>query len=457
MSDRPRFTLHIDQNKYLAEGGQKVHAILTVESDGAVGHVAEETEAAQVIIIDVSPSMHGVKIAEARKAAQAAIDTLRDGVLFAIVAGNDDAHLIYPATPTMVRASEYSRQAAKTVIELLRPSGAGTSIGRWLSMAARLLEACPRGVRHAILLTDGQDNEGDIAFTEALRRCAGRFTCDSLGIGEDWEPAQLRMVAHALLGTFDFVRDTSRLADHFRSLTRAAIPQAATLTSVKQMYPTELDLTGKRSAVNAQTGDYPTGSWGTEEREYQLCVEVPAGTIGQEIRAAWVKLVLPDTGEVVASGNVLAQWTDDLMLSTRISARVAHYTGQAELNQVIQEGLSARARGDLGTATARLALALRLAGESGRQETARLLDKMVEVDPGTGTARLRQGVARADEIALDTGTDRTTRMGTYAGGTETTNLTVSGQIYGVASSRVSGVASGRVSGGEGDDATTTKS
>jgi hypothetical protein len=260
------------------------------------------------------------------------------------------------------------------------------------------------------------------------------------------------MVAHTLLGTFDFVRDTTRLADHFRSLTKAAmgktvadlalrvwIPQAATLTSVKQMYPTELDLTGRRSEVNAQTGDYPTGSWGTEEREYQLCVEVPAGTIGQEIRAAWIKLVLPDTGEIVASGNVLAQWTDDLMLSTRISAKVAHYTGQAELNQLIQEGLSARAHGDLGTATARLALARRLAEDSGRQETVRLLDKMVEIDPGTGTARLRQDVARADEIALDTGTDRTIRMGTYAGGAATANHAVSGQTPEQASGRISRV------------------
>ena len=70
--------------------------------------------------------------------------------------------------------------------------------------------------------------------------------------------------------------------------------------------------------------------------------------------------------------------------STRINGKVAHYTGQAELHQLIQDGLSARVEGDLGVATARLARARQLAGDSGRTETAKLLDKVVEVDPARG-------------------------------------------------------------------------
>ena len=47
--------------------------------------------------------------------------------------------------------------------------------------------------------------------------------------------------------------------------------------------------------------------------------------------------------------DVLARWTDDTALSTRINPQVAHYTGQAELAAVIQEGLKARDAG--GTPT----------------------------------------------------------------------------------------------------------
>src|SRR5690606_16356705 len=171
---------------------------------------------------------------------------------------------------------------------------------------------------------------------------------------------------------------------------RVWVPQTATLKFLKQVSPTLLDLTGKRAEVNPLTGDYPTGAWGREEREYHLCVEVPPGQIGQEIRAGWVKLVRPDTGDVLASGNVLAQWTDDLALSTRINDKVVHYTGQAELHQLIQ--------------------ARQLAVESGREDTARLLDKVVEIDPVQGTARLVRNVDKADELELDTGSVRTSRL-----------------------------------------------
>ena len=57
-------------------------------------------------------------------------------------------------------------------------------------------------------------------------------------------------------------------------------------------------------------------------------------------------------------------WTDDEAQSTRINPHVAHYTGQAELADAIQEGLEARKDGDLDTATAKLGRAVKLAHES---------------------------------------------------------------------------------------------
>lgn len=423
MGDQPTFTLHIDQNKYLPLDGREVHAILTISSTGAVTTTTTApAEAAEVIIVDTSGSMSGGKIREARQAASTAVEALRDGVHFAVLSGTDKARVVYPRGQTLVRATAATRKEAKDAIARLSANG-GTSIGEWLLLADRLLSAHPDAIRHAILMTDGQNNEGPERFAGALARCSGRFVCDSLGVGSDWAPAELRKVAEALLGTFDFVRDQGDLAEFFRRITQTSmsktvaelamriwVPQTARLAFVKQVSPTLIDLTGKRTDVNPLTGDYPTGSWGAEEREYHLCVEVPPGRIGSEIRAGWVKLVRPDTQEVLASGNVLAQWTDDLAQSTRINGKVAHYTGQAELHELIQEGLSARAAGAVDVATARLARARQLAAESGRADTARLLDKVVEVDPRSGTARLRPNVDKADEIELDTGSVRTSRL-----------------------------------------------
>ncbi|MBB6554210.1 vWA domain-containing protein [Nonomuraea rubra] len=423
MGDQPAFTLNIDQNKYLPLDGREVHAILTIGSTGAATAEAVPAEAAEVIIIDTSGSMSGSKIREARQAAATAVRTLRDGVHFAVVAGTERAKVVYPGGhANLVRASPATRAEAERAIGRLSAHG-GTAIGEWLKLAGHLLTAHPSAIRHAILMTDGQNNERPEVFASVLAGWSGKFVCDSLGVGDDWAPAELRKVAEAMLGTFDFVRDQGDLPEFFRRLTQTSmsktvaelslrvwVPQTAQLKFVKQVSPTLLDLTGKRTDVNPLTGDYPTGSWGTEEREYHICVEVPPGQIGQEIRAGWVKLVRPDTQDVLATGNVLAQWTDDLAQSTRINRKVAHYTGQAELHELIQDGLSLRAMGDVEAATARLAKARQLAEESGREDTARLLEKVVEVDPATGTARLRRNVDKADEIELDTGSVRTSRL-----------------------------------------------
>lgn len=159
-------------------------------------------------------------------------------------------------------------------------------------------------------------------------------------------------------------------------------------------------------------GDYPTGAWGTESRDYHLCVEVEPGAVGQEMLAARVSLIL-NTAQgprTLGQGLVRAIWTGDEALSTRISRHVAHYTGQAELAQAIQDGLEARKAGDDSTAAARLGQAVALAHESGNQDTADLLAKVVDViDPATGTIRLKAKVADADEMALDTRSTKTVR------------------------------------------------
>ena len=97
-------------------------------------------------------------------------------------------------------------------------------------------------------------------------------------------------------------------------------------------------------------------------------------------------------------------------LSTRIDKHVAHYTGQEELAQVIQEGLEARKQGDEDTATAKLGRAVALAHQSGNEDTAKLLAKVVDVvDAATGTVSLKKKVDDADEMALDTRSVKTVR------------------------------------------------
>ena len=428
------FTVDVDQNEYLPEGGREVSAIVTVTSAadvaGLSGHATDaETGGAEIIIIDCSGSMDypHTKIAEARAATAAAVDVVRDGVLFAVIAGTDKAWPVFPADGSMALADATTRAAAKRAVAGLRASG-GTAIGQWLGLARQTFEAYPAKLRHAILLTDGKNqHESSDQLAAAVQQCEGVFSCDCRGVGTDWEVSELRTISKALLGTVDIVPDPSGLAADFAAMMESAMgkqvadvalrvwtPQTATVKFVKQVAPAVDDLTGRRTPSGPQSGDYPTGAWGPgESRDYHVGVEVAPAGIGQpEMLAARVSLVAgsPSGAEVLAMGKILAKWTDDEALSTKINPRVAHYTGQAELAAAIQDGLEARKAGDEETATAKLGRAVALAHQSGNEDTAKLLAKVVDVvDVETGTVRLKKQVEDADEMALDTRSTKTVR------------------------------------------------
>jgi VWA domain-containing protein len=435
MTSSPGFTVDIDQNPYLPEGGRDVSAVVTVTAD-AKGDLPSPSQApgaaggsAEIIIVDCSGSMDypPAKMIEARSATSAAVDVLTDGVWFAILAGTTRAWPVYPLNGTMAVANDQTRAEAKRALSGLQANG-GTAIGQWLRLAYRVFQSCPATLRHAILLTDGknQHEEAD-QLAAAVGLCEGTFRCDCRGVGTDWEVGELRKISTALLGTVDIVPDPAGLAADFKEMTRGAMskqlpdvqlrvwtPQQVVTKFVKQVAPAIDDLTDRRVQSGPQAGDYPTGAWAPgESRDYHVGVEVNAAGVGQEMLAARVSLVAtsPAGQQVLGQGLIRATWTDDEALSTRINSRVAHYTGQAELAEAIQEGLEANKRGDEETATARLGRAVALAHEAGNDDTARLLAKVVDVvDEATGTVRLKKKVEAADEMALDTRSTKTVRV-----------------------------------------------
>ncbi|MFF7363073.1 VWA domain-containing protein [Streptomyces sp. NPDC008125] len=437
-SQAPRFSVDVYQNSYLPEGGREVNAIVTVTSTGGgtTGGVplagnASASNTAVVLMVDCSGSMEypPTKMRNARDATAAAIDTLRDGTLFAVVAGTHVAKDVYPGNGRLAKADRLTRAQAKDALRGLG-AGGGTAIGTWLRLADRLFGTTGVGLRHGILLTDGRnEHEAPEDLRAALDACAGRFTCDARGVGTDWEVKEVTGIASALLGTADIVADPAGLAADFTRMMENAMgkevadvalrlwtPVDTEVLFVKQVAPSVVDLTGRRTEAGPRAGDYPTGSWGDESRDYHVCVRVPQARIGQEMLAARVSLVLPGPSgggapETLAQGLVRAVWTDDLVASTAMNPQVAHYTGQAELARVIQQGLDARKAGDLNGATAKLGRAVQLASVSGNEDTAKLLSKVVDVvDAATGTVRLKAKVAEADEMTLETRSTKTVRV-----------------------------------------------
>ena len=425
-----QFTAQVYQNEFLPDGGTDVHAIVTVTCSGA-GAVGGGSggEAAEIIIVDTSGSMGPQfgedKISAAQQAAAAALDQVNDGVLFAVIAGNHAARLAFPTFGRLglARMDAGARAAAKQAVYQLRADG-GTAMGTWLRLAVQVFDTQPGlSRRHAILLTDGENqHETPQQLTENIEYARGRFEADCRGVGADWQVAELRRISDALMGTIDVIPRADQLEATFAQLMRASMsrgvaaaalrvwaPQGAQVLFVRQVAPTVEDMTSRRQEVNPLTGAYPTGAWGDESRDFHVAVRLPAKAIGQEQLAARVQLAVGD--QVAAQGLVKAKWSSDDTLTARINPEVAHYTGQTELAAAIQDGLAAKAAGDEETATAKLGRAVQLATETGNEEATTRLKKVVVIeDPDAGTVRLKRGVDKLDEMALDTASTKTTRV-----------------------------------------------
>jgi hypothetical protein len=415
------FKAEVFQNQFLPVGTGEVHAIMTVTATQAAG--ASPGGRLFGILCDVSGSMEGGKIVAAKGAMARLVAMLPEDCYFFIVTGSASAQLVCP----VAQATPANKERAMQAIRPIRAEG-GTYMSLWLEAALNQFRTMPQAVRQAVLLTDGQNDQIDTQNLERILGLSeGNFQCDCRGVGTDWEVAQLKRVAGRLLGTTDIIPQASQIEGDFKAILEKTLgksvsdvalrlwtPQGAVVKFCKQVSPEIVDLTPRARQTKPQVREYPTGAWGKDEtRDYHFCIQVAPGNVGDEVLAGRASLVywLNGVEQKVTEGRILAVWTDDDAKSTKIDRMVAHYTGQADLAQSIQEGLEARNSGDTQRATALLGKAVRLANQSGNEATARLLRTVVDVqDAERGTVRLKGRVEKADEMALETRSTKTARI-----------------------------------------------
>jgi hypothetical protein len=405
------------QNEYLRDGGDRVDVVVrVVASSGGTEVRLPSPDAEFVILLDCSGSMSDpyTKLSAARRGAMAAVMALHDGVAFAVVAGNERAMVVYPDKPRLVPATDESRVAAAAAIERVRASG-GTAIGRWLALADDLFTKRDGVVRHALLLTDGK-NELETAeeLDLVLARCHGRFRCDCRATGEGggahgWSGAELLRIAQALSGSVQSVEDPSELPANLSQATavvmdhavadlriRVRTAEGATVRSFKQVHPFINDLTAHGTAIDGHTHEYSTGSWGAQQRDYQLTLTVQPRPPGTELRVAWISIVSvegQDQGDEIMEVPTWARWTRDPRESTRINPHVAHYAGQAELAAAIQDGMEAYKQHRFELAKERLGTAVALAVRLRHSEQLTRLARLVDIhDPQRGLVSLRPDI-----------------------------------------------------------------
>jgi Ca-activated chloride channel family protein len=111
-------------------------------------------------------------------------------------------------------------------------------------------------------------------------------------------------------------------------------------------------------------------------------------------------------------GLVLVNWTDEPLPATKIDPKLAHYTGQAELGDAVNEGCVAAAHHDEETAEKHFGRAVKLAVESRNQQILDLLAPLLDiVDAAAGKVRLKSNIRPTDVKGLAVGSNMTSRTG----------------------------------------------
>ncbi|MCE7010218.1 VWA domain-containing protein [Kibdelosporangium philippinense] len=409
------FSVDLYQNKYLSTSDRYLHAVLVVRIDGVA---KQSVAAAEVLLVDCSSSMDWppTKIANARKAAEAAIDSLRDGTMFAIVSGTATATMRFPATEELCAANPDTRARAKAVAANLVANG-GTAMSTWLALANRLLGQHPHAIRHALLLTDGvNQGEAPADLHRVLDQCRGRFTCDARGIGDDWKPEELRTIASVLQGTADAVVEDEELVADFGQIIQSSMgkvvrdlrlrihtPPFVEVDFVWQVAPTRLPLV---SADVADGGvEVATGPWGEETREFLIGLrldDLSGRPQLEDLQLGRVGLATEDAiGTLPAELPILGHITGDVTLSTQIHDLVSRHTVQAKLTEKLGEGWANFGEGDRDAAARAWGEAAKMATELGNEEVLRRLRRLVDIeDAARGLVHLKESVRPRDGFSL---------------------------------------------------------
>ncbi len=416
-----QFKIETYFNPYIPAGASRVDAVLTITSSGT----ATSSDGVIGLIVDTSGSMQGDRIFAVKHATRTVIQMLPEQCYFFVVSFANMATVVYP----LAQATPANKAAADAQVRRIE-AGGGTHMSAGLMAARQEFMKQPGAIHQALFLTDGKNMDDDArSLDTALASCQGVFQCDCRGVGTDWQVAQLQRISRTLLGTAQIIAEPAAMEADFRATVEGALsrgvnnvrlrlwtPKSAKVVSVKQVSPDIVVLTDKAAVIDDHSIDFPTGAWGQEARDYYVGIEMAnPGEVGDEMLAARASLLYTESGQEQEvkdpTARVIASWTDDDSLSARINDHVAHYTGQEELADAIKEGLEAREQGDLDTATRMLGKAAKLAQESQNEETTARLRKVVDiVDAHEGTVRLKANVKKADEMDLDLGSTRTTRL-----------------------------------------------
>jgi Ca-activated chloride channel family protein len=196
----------------LAErGGDEVYALVMLMPPTA-SREAPRIPREAVFVIDVSGSMHGASIEQARAALRLALARLQPGDTFNVIRFNDRTESLFPAAEPV---DPRTLAVADRHVAGLR-AGGGTQIVPALLRALDVPES-PGRLRQVVFLTDGAVGN-EAAALAAVRERLGASRLFTIGIGSAPNSHLMREAARLGRGTFTYIGTPEEVEARMREL-----------------------------------------------------------------------------------------------------------------------------------------------------------------------------------------------------------------------------------------------
>jgi Mg-chelatase subunit ChlD len=195
------------------------------------------------LVLDVSGSMAGEAIDNARRASAALVDKLEAGDDFSLVTFSNDANVLVPDGPVGAR-----RASIKQAIDGVREGG-GTNIGAGLERAygeAAKAAAGADAVRVVLLLSDGRANAGTTGQGALARLALDAFQkgvqTSTFGLGPDYDGPLMSAIAGEGAGGYYYLRTPDQIAPALSTELERRLDPVATAVEVRVRLKPGVDL-----------------------------------------------------------------------------------------------------------------------------------------------------------------------------------------------------------------------
>ena len=284
-SGEVRLSARLDRSAVLSGGDGQAHVEVTLEAGAADAHAGDAHRASDVLVVlDISGSMSGSKLANAKQALHQLIGRIQPSDRFGLVTYESTARVVVP----LQAASENNPQRWHHAVDVLETAG-GTNMSAGLDLA---LEQLTQGKREhtarVLLLSDGQANEGDPSLDGLRNRTRhlvrAEHVLSAMGVGDDFNEDLMTALAQTGTGNFYYLSQVAQLGRFFDAELRAATETVADAVELRfQGDPSVrvLDVSGYElehvgNGVRVRPGNLYAG----QKRTLWVTLQVPTGKLG---------------------------------------------------------------------------------------------------------------------------------------------------------------------------------